>query len=455
MSARRVVAGALLLVAAVASWSATARADYAAVTDGLVVWDWARSGSTSTHQVTDIAVRPDGWLVVATATGWDGHLHLVPPWGGPIDDSNRFGPTDLGFRQLEVSRGRLFGLRQENERTDIENHAPGELYELDLQTGNLRRELGTWWYMDLATDPVTGELVLQTSGDRVAPYRHDLVRFDPDTGAQTLLRSDNERDDDPLEVAYSGDGQRLFVAHPMRGTIDVLGRDGGQLFSMTTGPVDTLVGGRPGTCHDGALLLSRSDGAVLTVRPTGGASAARPIATGGRAGVVSYASLDNGGHLVTARLGEVTVVGCPGFVPPVAPSAPELPAARELATASVAPTAPSAAAPAPPSPGGPAAATAPAPAPAPPPPPPPAAPPAPPTPVAVPSALGPAMQAAAAPTVGIADVPDQEHITSLAASRREPTPVLLYGAAVALSLAAYAVARRPAGAAAARSGAHR
>ena len=456
MNRRRAGAVALVLLAAVASWSASARADYVSVGDPLVSWDWARSGSTSTHQVTDIAVRPDGWLVVATATGWDGHLHLVPPWGGTVDDSNRFGPTDLGFRQLEVSRGRLFGLRQENERTDIENHAPGELYELDLQTGDVRRELGTWWYMDLATDPLTGELVLQTSGDRVAPYRHDLVRFDPDTGVHTLLRSDNEPDDDPLEVAYSGDGQRLFVGHPMTGRIDVLGRDGGSLFSFASGPIDALVGGRPGTCHDGALLATRSDGSVLSVRPAGGASTLRPIATGGRPGVVSYASLDNGGHLVTARLGEVVVLGCPGFVPPKPPAAPDLPAAREAATAAPVRTA----APAPvsaPTPSGPGAPppAAPAAAPAPPPPPPPAAPPAPPTPVAVPSALGPAVQAAAAPTVGIADVPDQEHITSLAASRREPTPVLLYGAAVALSLAAYAVARRPAGVAPVRHGEHR
>ena len=443
-----------MLLALVASWGASARAEYVSTGDPLVSWDWARSASTATHQVTDVAVRPDGWLVVATATGWDGHLHLVPPWGGTVDDTNRFGPTDLGFRQLEVSRGRLFGLRQENERTDIENHAPGELYELDLRTGDIRRELGTWWYMDLATDPVSGELVLQTSGDRVEPYRHDLVRFDPDTGAQTLLRSDNEPNDDPLELTYSADGQRLFVAHPMTGTVDVLGRDGGLQFSFASGPVDTLVAGRPGTCHEGALLATRFDGTVLSVRPTGAGSSLRPIATGGRAGVISYATLENGGHLVTARLGEVTVLGCPGFVPPLPPPAPDVPAVRETATAPVRAAAPTAPPPAPAAANAPGAA-APAPAPAPPPPPPPAAPPAPPTPIAVPSALGSAMQAAAAPTVGIADVPDQEHITSLAASHREPTPVLLYGAAVALSLAAYAIARRPAGVAPARHGDHR
>lgn len=454
MNRRRLLSALLLLGAVVASWGAAARAEYAVVGDALVQWDWARSRTTSTHQVTDIAVRPDGWLIVATATGWDGHLHLVPPWGGTIDDANRFGPTDLGFRQLEVSRGRLFGLRQETERTDIENHAPGELYELDLQTGNVRRELGAWWYMDLAVDPLTGELVLQTSGDRVEPYRHDLVRFDPDTGAHVLLRSDNEAGDDPLEVTYSSDGQRLYVAHVTGSTTDVLGRDGGLLYSFSSGPVDTLVAGRAGTCHEGALLLTRFDGSVLTVRPTGAGASPRPIASGGRAGVISFATLDNGGHLVTSRVGEVTVLGCPGFVPPDAPALPQVPTqAQSVAAAARVAAAPGPAAPAPAAPS--AAPPAPAAPPPPPPPAPPPAPPAPPAPVAIPSALGPAMQAAAAPSVGIADVPDQEHITSLAASSREPTPVLLYGAAVALSLAAYAIARRPAGVAPALHGDHR
>lgn len=453
MNRRRLLAALVAAVGlgAVASWGmGRAGAEYAVVGDDLVQWEWATSGSTSTYQVTDIAVRPDGWLVVATSTGWDGQLHLIPPWGGKVDGTNRFGPTDLGFRQLEVSRGRLFGLRQENERTDIENHAPGELYELDLRTGDVRRDLGTWWYQDLATDPVTGELVLQTSGGRVEPYRHDLVRFDPDTGVQTLLRSDNEAGDDPLEVTYSADGQRLFVAHTTGSTTDVLGRDGGLLYSMPLGVVDTLVAGRPGTCYTGAVLASRFDGSVVSVAPRSGATA-RPVATGGRPGVVSYATLDNDGNLVTARVGEITVLGCPGFVPPQPPAlprpdapAPVIASAGPASTPAPATAAPPAPASAVPQPTAAAAPPPPGPPPPPPPPAPPPAPPAPPAPMAVPSALGPAMQAAAAPTVGIADVPDQEHITSLAAAAEDPSPALLYGAAIALALAAAAVARRPA-----------
>ena len=50
-----------------------------------------------------------------------------------------------------------------------------------------------------------------------------------------------------------------------------------------------------------------------------------------------------------------------------------------------------------------------------------------------------AMQAASAPSVGAADSPDEEHITSVAASHRAPLG-LATGTVVLLALAAYALA---------------
>ena len=416
-------------------------AGYATVDRGAVQWEWTAVAQTGRLQVTDVAVRDDGWLIVATATFADGHLHLVPPWGAPLDASTRLSSEAFGFRQVELRRGRLFGLRQEQQRRGDETHNPGELIEVDAKTGDVVRHHGSWWFQDLAVDPVTEDLVLQTSGQGRAPYEHDLVRFNPDRGTQTVLVADEDpRRDHAFEVAFSPEGDLLFTANVtgLPVTVDVRRRDGTRLHTLQSGQVDALVVGRPGTCFAGLLVLTRYDGSVVTLATSPG-SAPLPIAAGGRTGVVSYAALDRDGHVATARYADVTLVACPGFVPPRAPVFASAPIAGTDAGAPP-PASPSASVPAPsgtpPSPpaGAPVQAAAPA-APIP-------APATPAVPVAPPSALGGAAQAASAPSVGAADAPEEEHLTSVAAST-STTLAVSVGAVVAMALVAYLLAVPP------------
>ena len=439
MNVRTALGGALAFALALIAFAPTAGAEYATVQDDAVQWEWASIIEPGRFQVTDVAVRDDGWMLVATATFADGYLHLIPPWGGALDWTTRLGTQTLGFRQIELRRGRLFGLRQEHQRRDEDTHNAGELIELDAETGEVIRHHGSWWFQDLALDPVTDDLVLQISGSGREPYRHDLVRYNPDRGTLAVLVVDDEpRSDRAFEVAFSDDGELLFTANvtDVPVTVDVRRRDGTSLHTLQSGQVDALVAGRSGTCFEDRLVLTRFDGSVLTMATTPGSTPV-PIAAGGRTGVVSYAALDRDGHVATSRYADVTLVACPGFVPPVAPTKPAVPAAAP-------PVADGPAAPAP----GPPVSTPPTPASGPPPAtaapaaPPPPAPATPAVPVAPPSALSGAAQAASAPSVGAADAPEEEHLTSIAASHRSTLAVSV-GAVVAMAMVAYVLAAPP------------
>ena len=438
----------LILVGVALGWllaafaASPATSGYATVTGGLVAWEWARVASPGQVQVTDIAVRDDGWMLVATGGGVDGFVHLLPPWGGELTTATRLGPRAFGFRQVELRRGRLFGLRLEPQQRGEDTHNSGELWELDASTGAVVADHGTWWYQDLALDPVSQDLVLQTSGDGREPYRHDLVRYDPDSRSQkVLVRDDDPRADRALEVAFSADGRLLFTANvtELPPTIDVRDRDGSVLHSLRSGQIDTLTSGRPGSCFEGLLLVTRSDGSVWGTRTESGA-APTLLAAGGRPGVVSYSGLDRDGNLATARYGDVTLLACPGFVPPRPPQV-----APPSTTVSVPVGAAAVAAPPPARRDDLAAPPAPSTPPAPPPgaaaPPAPPAPPAP-APVAPPSALGAAAQTAAAPAAGVADSPDEEHITSVAASSPQ-TFALSFGAVVVMAMVSYVFVAAP------------
>ena len=439
--AARLAAVAALVALCLAMPVGRSEAAYQVVSGELVQWDWARVADTNgagAFRVTDLVVRDDGWMIVSTSAYADGHLHLVPPWGGPIDAGSRFGPTKLGFRQLELRRGRLYGLRQSTEREDERKHSPGELYELDPSTGAVLRTLGTWWFQDLAVDPRTDELLLQEWGGAREPYPHGLARFDPDRGVTTVVVPDDEpRSDRALEVAVSPDGERLYTANvtDLSPTIDVRRRDGTRLHTLQSGQVDSMTVGRPGTCFEGLLLLTRFDGSVWGLRTEEGAQPVL-LAGGGHAGVVSYGGLDAKGNLAAARYSGVTLLACPGFVPPKAPVA--APAPPPVVAAAAPPASPAAPSPAPP-----AAPTPPAAPSAAPPPPPPAAPPPPPpaspVPAVPPGALGSAISTSGAPSAAAADAPDEEHITSVPASA-PVTLAVLVGASVAMAMVAYASA---------------
>jgi hypothetical protein len=430
-------AGALLLalglVAALAGIAGArpASARYATVTGDLVQWEWAKALTPGEFQITDLVVRDDGWLVVSTSLYGDGYLHAIPPWGDAVDAHNRIGSQALGFRQLELRRGRLFGLRQDPQRIGEVVHNPGRLIELDPYSGEVVADHGAWWYQDLAVDPRTEDLVLQSWG----PMRHDLVRFNPERGTQEVLVPDTEPlADRAFEVAFSADGELLFTANvtDVSPSVDVRRRDGTRLHSLQTGPLDAMTPGRPGSCFEGLLLFTRSDGSAWATRTDNG-SAPTPLASAGRAFAVSYAADDGRGNLATARYADVTLVACPGFVPPRAPGVPPAAAPGVPAAEAVAPAPAGTAAPAPAPASAPPAAPPPQPAVAPP------APPAPsPVPIAPPSALGSALQSAAAPSAGAADSPDEEHTTSVAASYR-PGAAWSIGAVVAMALASFAL----------------
>ena len=415
------------------------RADYATVTGDVVAWEWARAVSPGDQQITDIAVREDGWMIVSTAAFVDGHLYVIPPWGGTLAAGNRLGRTAFGFRQIELRGGRLFGLRQNPQHDERQTHNPARLVEVDPATGEPVREHGDWWYQDLAVDPRTSDLVLQGWGGAGHPYRHDLVRYDPDSGAQQVLVADEDpRADTPFEVAFNDDGSRLYTADvgAVPVTIDVRDRAGRVLHTLQSGQIDALTVGRSGTCFEDLLLITRSDGSAWTL-PVTPNSVPAVLAAGGRPGVVSYATLDRDGHLLTARYADATLLACAPFTPPqpprATPAATPPPPVAALAQ-------PTPAGPPPEVSGGaasPVNAAPPASGPATPPvPPAPPSPPAP-APVAPPSALGAAAQSAAAPVAGMADSPDEEHITSVAASSMTPYAYSV-GVTLVLALAAYA-----------------
>lgn len=441
MKKRRLLGcAAIVLIAATAALPAAA--SYRAVSGDLVQWEWATVHTAGKYRVTDLVVRDDGWMIVSTTAYGDGHLHLIPPWGGVLGEATRFGTTELGFRQLELRRGLLYGLHQATER-DEEKHAQAELFELNAGTGEIVRRLGRWWYQDLAVDPATDELLLQTSGGGREPYPHHLVRFDPDRGTTKVVVADNEpRSDRAMEVAFSPDGELLFTANvtDVPPTVDVRRRDGSLLHTLQSGQVDDMVMGRPGTCFEEMLLLSRFDGSIWGLR-TAPNSQPVPLATGGRTGVVSYVGLDRDGFVAAGRYDNVTLLACAGFIPPKAPTTPPaVPPPPSPATIEAgapppprsAPEALEAGAPARPQtePLAPTAAP-------PPPPPPPGA-----VPVAPPGAIGAAIQASAAPSAAAADAPDEEHVTSVAAAM-SPTLVLLFGAVLAGSMTAYAISSAP------------
>jgi len=391
------------------------------VTNGLVDWEWAIVRSVNEHQVTDHAVAPDGSLIVSTGWALDGYLHHIPAWGGVITEHNRLGPDrytvdgesqntlELGMRQIEIRGDRLFGLDHYAEYSYKEHpyglNSHAKLLEFDLD-GRVLREHGDFWNGPLTTDPRTGDFVLQDVDD-TDPFDHDLVRYDPDTGKRTVLVADsNPSADDPLEVAFSPDGARMFTLHLAATTVDVRERNGDLLYTMDLGQsMDSIVHGRPDTCFEGMLISTRFDGSVWGVRP-GPNAAPAVLASAGRTAAWSYTTVAPDGNILSSRLDEVTLLACPPFTPPEPPPAPELPedtapveqasGDRQVLAAGNAPGAPGA-------PGQPGAQP----------------------PLAGPAApgapqIGSVVQANVAPQVGVADAAEEQPVMSLSASRREP-----------------------------------
>ncbi len=415
--AAALAASAVAAVALVSFTSTPTFAAYGVVADGLVQWEWSAVPDPAEMQVMDVAVRPDGWLVVSTGYRFDGHLHLIPPWGGMLGPDTRLGEETHTFRQLEFVDGRLFGMRTDPDRTFA---GSGIIDEVDPETGAYLRTVGEYWYQDMTVDPQTGDLVVQDYDPTEPTFAHPVVRVDPESGRHDVIIPDGDpRADQALQLAFSPDGEFLYAGHATGNQIDVHGRDGTLLHSLQTGgPIDDLVAGQPGTCLAGSVVYTRSDGTAWVFRDPGNPlNSAGLLAGGGRAPAVSYAALDLDGNVLTPRLADVTLLACEPFTPPEPPV--DVPPPPPVTAPPVEVAAPPPAEPPPPPPQTPAAASQPAPSP------PAQPPPAPPTPnFASPAQLS-------APNAGIADSPESQPVLSLSASTR-----LLLGAGAVTAMAA-------------------
>ena len=479
-----IACGLALASAVLVLTSSPARADYQLVRGGLEQWVWVRGEGRV--PMTAAVVRPDGWLVVATAERFDrdamvgGGLLLVPPWGGaavPFGDPPDHEHFTYGFTSLALRGDRLFGLTpMPGSRSRIGQQAL--LVELDARTGSVVATHGSWWFPDLTVDPRTRDLVLwdftctgrcgaeDFDGDDLGKVTHHLVRYDPDARRKTVLvpdamtadvggsglcgarRQSHHTCEEVFRVAFSPDGETLFLgtSRAEGNAVDVRGRDGRLRFSFPVPrPVDAMRVGAPSTCLAGTLLLTSFDGTAWAVpraaEPSGEAGRAQLAASGGPVGA-SAAAMTPGGQLLTLRRAEGVLLACPPFVPPTPPAPAVPPPVPEPAAAAPqpAPAAPGGG-PAPAPPSGPAASAAPAP---------PAnvAPPV--QPPGLPAVASPAShagQAVSSVNVGLADAEQEQPVYSLSASRRLPDVpawgALAVGAAGAVGFASVAFVTIP------------
>lgn len=456
-----------LVVAAVVTMAGAgpAAGEYATVENRLRQSVWARVAGQSAPPVTAAVVRGDGRLIVASSPDQraarghrtaGGNLHLVDSESTVLDASNRFGPTTFGFARLAIRKGRLYGLSIT--ATDVDEIGQkARLIELDLGTGAVLRDLGLWWWPELAVDPATQDLVLYAfdcsgrcrgDAEQAGSVTHPLVRFDPDSGRRTTIvpdrptlesdagspcaQPDLRRCEDPFRAAITADGSAVVLVstRPTNNVAEVRSIDGRLVrrFAVPR-PADSIALGTADSCLSGTLLLSIYDGSMLAVGGvlTGG-SDARVVAAGAPSGSTAMTVAPDG-SVVATRRSEVGRLACPDLAPlpragrPDAAAAPGATPASPVSAASAPASGQSGA-------GG--SATPPA-APTGGPPP---APPAPPTPVAAgPPAHG--VQAVTSPAGALADAPEEQPVFGLSASARAvPLPGRAALAATALLLVA-------------------
>lgn len=313
------------------------------VTPQLDQWVWASGG----QNLGGVAVRPDGYLIVASddASGGDGYLHLIPPWGAPISASNRFGPPGLHPYHLVLRTGRLYVTRwNQVDRSDQDNH----ISVLDAATGQLVKTV-PWFQgsvsMGIAVDP-QGAHPLVIEGSPVPnnglPYLYEL---DPDTGVATrwMTPPASELNDN---LAFSWDGSvLLYTANGNSagfGTEYGFDRSGNLQFAVHGSSANPTIGGAvlrqaSNDCFGSNLYytsggVSSLDGTALyQVPPPYSANNAAVVAQKPAPSATSQYSdikLDTGGHLVVSLTTDVVVMSCPhSFVPPTQPPGPTGPTA--------------------------------------------------------------------------------------------------------------------------------
>lgn len=311
-----------------ARWTATSLLDQ---------WVWASGG----HSLGGVAVRPDGYLIVASddGSGGDGYLHLIPPWGASISASNRFGPPGLHPYHLVLRTGRLYVTRwNQVDPSDQDNH----ISVLDAATGQLVKTIA--WFgghgsMGIAVDPQGARPLVIEGGPAPNPQPF-LYQVDPDTGVATrwMTPPPSEQNDN---LAFSWDGAILLYAANGEsagfGTEYGFDRSGNLQFAVHGSSANPTIGGavlrQPSNDCFGSNLyytsggVSPTDGTALYQIPppysanNSAVAAQKPVPSA--SSQYSDIKLDTGGHLVVSLTTDVVVMSCPNsFVPPTPPPGP-------------------------------------------------------------------------------------------------------------------------------------
>ena len=184
-----ILAGCFLLpLLALCSATVASRADWASVQRPFAQWRWASEPSGA--GLTGVAVRDDGWLVVAEPlklsnnTG-DGYLHLLPPWQSRVSPGNRFGPQIDPYRVV-IRKGRLYVLGN----TPLSYQGSDcPIYEVRADTGALLRRMPVPAFCgsDLAVSPLAPNAIYLENATPPfgAPSAQEIDALDPDSGSVT------------------------------------------------------------------------------------------------------------------------------------------------------------------------------------------------------------------------------------------------------------------------------
>jgi hypothetical protein len=341
-----VIAAALLPGALFPIW---ASADYRRVEPGYTQWRWA-SGQQN-EQIHGVAVRPDGHLIVSMMAHrgppegnldyrlGDGYLHLIPPWGGRIDATNRFGPQ-LGLGEIVIRRGELYGFVRPVGGCDPpydNTPMPTTLHAVNLESG-AAREIAPWQACiatatAIAVDPRTGDLALLEDLDST------LVLFNPETKLKTPLFG-GLQELRITSIGFSPDGNSVFVAsHTEKATIR-FSRNGSRVGRITTQEIpqgkyaDGMIYGTR-ACFKGKLYLNQIPNRKPIVGPQTVQVAQTPEAANEQSVAIALEEFgvgdwkaaapmttDREGNMVVVQHHFVMVIGCRGvFRPPTKPAA--------------------------------------------------------------------------------------------------------------------------------------
>ena len=365
---RRSLLGLVLLAAPalVIARAPSAGADFQSVAPRWLAWQWTtepgvqQSNPRSTLQVRAVSVRSDGWLIVAAEDA----LHLIPPWGADISQSNLFGPEGFDPYDMVMRNGDLYATVQ----TDTSEQTC-DLYKIDPYSGQILSTYSYSWMQcyipHITLDPLTNDLVLQASESPPCPpdpqdyttlpfvpgaaqpscggpTQNPIVEWVPGNDyAGTLVANPKTPYSD---LGFAADGTAVYVGEMVEVPqsaplyIDAYARHQGILsngpmyrvpLAGDTG-VDGITVGNGSRCFGNSIIYTDSWSDVYWV-PTPGPGSTTSVevaTTPATPGPVRYADAagnitrDAAGNAVIGEYNSVMVVSCPGFTPPRPPRVP-------------------------------------------------------------------------------------------------------------------------------------